>query len=44
MKIDNELSELFRLPPMEKPGNEVIVSETGEILRTQEEKTKHQQP
>lgn len=38
MKIDNELSELFRLPPMEQKGNEVIVSETGEILRTQEEK------
>jgi hypothetical protein len=38
MKIDNELSELFKLPPMEQRGNEVIVSETGEILRTQEEK------
>jgi Terminase DNA packaging enzyme len=38
MKIDNELSELFKIPPIESTGNEVIVSETGEILRTQEEK------
>jgi hypothetical protein len=38
MKIDNNLSEVFNMNPIEKITGEIVVAETGEILQTQEGK------
>jgi len=38
MKIDNNLSEVFNMNPIEKITGEIVVAETGEIIQTQEGK------
>jgi hypothetical protein len=38
MKIDNNLSEVFNMNPIEKITGEIVVAETGEILQTQDGK------
>jgi hypothetical protein len=38
MKIDDNLSEIFNMAPIEKVTGELIVAETGEIIQSQEQK------
>jgi hypothetical protein len=38
MKIDNNLSEVFNMTPIEKVTGEIVIAETGEIVQTQEGK------
>jgi len=38
MKIDDNLSEIFNMAPIEKANNKVIVAETGEIIESKEAK------
>jgi galactitol-specific phosphotransferase system IIB component len=38
MKIDDNLSELFNMTPIEKVTGELSVAETGEIIYSQEQK------
>ena len=38
MKIDDNLSEIFNMAPIEKANNKVIVAETGEIIESKETK------
>ena len=38
MKIDDNLSEIFNMAPIEKVTGELIVAETGEIIESQEQK------
>jgi hypothetical protein len=38
MKIDDNLSEIFNMTPIEKVTGELIVAETGEILESQDQK------
>jgi hypothetical protein len=38
MKIDDNLSEIFNMEPIEKVTGEIVVAETGEILQNQEQK------
>jgi len=38
MKIDDNLSEIFNMTPIEKVTGELIVAETGEIIESQDQK------
>lgn len=38
MKIDDNLSEIFNMAPIEKVTGDLIVAETGEIIQSQDQK------
>jgi len=38
MKIDDNLSEIFNMAPIEKVRNQVVIAETGEIIESKETK------
>jgi hypothetical protein len=38
MKIDDNLSEIFNMAPIEKVRNQVVIDETGEIIESKETK------
>lgn len=38
MKIDDNLSEIFNMEPIEKVKTEIVVAETGEIIESKEVK------
>lgn len=38
MKIDDNLSEIFNMEPIEKAKTEIVVAETGEIIESKEAK------
>jgi hypothetical protein len=38
MKIDDNLSEIFNMAPIEKITGELVIAETGEIIQSQEQK------
>lgn len=38
MKIDDNLSQVFNMEPIEKVTGEIVIAETGEIIEQQEQK------
>ena len=38
MKIDDNLSEIFNMTPIERANNQVVIAETGEIIESKETK------